>query len=71
MPWHHDGWYMGWMWIWWALVAAGLALAVFFLVSQRRAGPPGEPPERVVKRRYARGEIDRETYRQMLDDLQR
>jgi uncharacterized membrane protein len=25
--------------------------------------------ERIVKRRYARGEIDRETYERMLDDL--
>ncbi len=71
---HWDGyWHMGWMWIWWLLILAAFAAAVWFGVAaaRRGVGPWHETPEQVVKRRYARGEIDRATYERMLEDLRR
>jgi uncharacterized membrane protein len=66
MPW----WHMAWMGFFW-LILAGLALAVVF----RLAGSPSrmrrESPERLLKQRYARGEISREEYIGKLQDLRR
>lgn len=56
----------------WALVllVAGVVLVVWLA---RSGGPAAgdELPERIVKRRYARGEIDREEYLRRLEDLRR
>ena len=61
---------MGWMAIWWLLVPLLIAVLVWALLKGVR-GPNEmhESPERVLKQRYARGEIDRETYLRMLSDL--
>ena len=61
---------MGWMAIWWILGPVLVALLVWAVLKSGR-GPNGSPesPEQVLKRRYARGEIDRETYLRMLSDL--
>jgi len=69
--------YMGsmgwWMVLWWAF---GLAVLVLFvwMVGRVAGGFPGrgdDTPEQILKRRYARGEIDREEYQRRLDDLRR
>ncbi len=76
MPMHYapmmdGGWSMGWMIFWWAL-AAVLAIAVVWALLARWGRRPDErSPEQVLKERYARGEIDRETYERMLEDLRR
>ena len=62
---------MGGMWIWWVL---GLVLfaAVAWALRRRSRGPmntSSESPEALLKRRYAKGELDRETYERMLRDL--
>jgi uncharacterized membrane protein len=44
-----------------------IVLVVIIVVFQRTNRMP---PEEIVRRRYARGEIDREQYEQMLADLQ-
>ena len=69
--------YMGsmgwWMAIWWAFGIAFLVLIVW-VVGRAAGGPPGrleEPPEQILKRRYARGDIDRDEYQRRLDDLRR
>lgn len=61
----------------WVLILV-LAVLVVAAVSRKtpgdangKAGDSGEPPEQILKRRYAAGEIDRETYQRMLADLQR
>ena len=73
----HGGWYgmgigMGWMWIFWVLV---LAAVVFVLVAVARgvrpSSPVAESPEEILKRRYARGEIDQAEYQERLQDLRR
>ena len=68
--------YMGvmgwWMVLWWAFGIAVLVLLVWG-VSRATGGFPGgsETPEQILKRRYARGELDREEYQRRLDDVRR
>ncbi len=56
-----------------ALIIAGVVVLVVWAV--RRFSAPsshlasGQTPREVVQARYARGEITREQYQQMLDDL--
>lgn len=71
--WPHMGSMGSWMVLWW-----GLGLAVFVLLVWLLArGTSGfgthddQAPEQILKRRYARGEIDREDYQRRLDDLRR
>ena len=68
---HWDGtWHMGWRGFGWLALAALIALAVWAVArASRGSGGNGESPREVLKRRYARGEIDRETYQRMLRDL--
>jgi putative membrane protein len=61
---------MLWMPIWWLLGPALIAVLVWALLkSGRGSNGPRESPEEILKRRYAGGEIDRETYLRMRSDL--
>ena len=68
--------YMGsmgwWMVLWWV---AGIVVLVLFVRLVAAAGgfsPRGdETPEQILKRRYAKGEIEREEYQRRLEDLRR
>ena len=66
--------HMGWMGLWWIV---GLALLFLVVWAAARAGSsPGsaraeESPETILKRRYARGEIDREEFDRRLPDLRK
>lgn len=62
---------MGWMGLWWIFGAALVAAVVWALLRSTRgpANGPTESPEQILKRRYANGEIDRDTYQRMLTDL--
>lgn len=64
----------GWMLLWWLLGVAALALLVWAVV--RLAGRTNEPrsprrteAEEILERRYARGEIDREQFLRIREDL--
>jgi putative membrane protein len=64
------GWWMGG---WWFL---GIALLILIVaIISRTAGgfaPRAEDaPEAILKRRYARGEVEREEYQRRLEDLRR
>ncbi len=66
----HGGFGMGWMWIW------PVALIVLVLVVIRALTAPSGPArsasaEEILKRRYARGEIDDEEYKRRLEELRR
>ena len=68
--------YMGamgwWMLLWWIAGIVVLILLVRVLVRTSPGSPPGdETPEQILKRRYARGEIDRDEYQRRLEDLRR
>jgi uncharacterized membrane protein len=49
------------------VLAGWLVPPTWWNQSKRVRG--GESPEEIVKRRYAEGEIDRETYERMVGDL--
>ncbi|MGW8273170.1 MAG: SHOCT domain-containing protein [Thermodesulfovibrionales bacterium] len=64
---------MGFGWVFMIIFWAVIILAVVFLVKAvaggaRREGR-GEMPLDILKRRYARGEITREEFEKMKDDL--
>ena len=65
---------MAMMGVWWLLGLVVVILIVWAVV--RAAGSPeigrGEQsPEAILKRRYARGEVDREEYERRLTDLRK
>jgi putative membrane protein len=63
------GWGMMAMWLFWILV---IALVVWVLVRGGRLdwGRGQSRSIEILKERYARGEIDLDTYRRMLQELQ-
>lgn len=73
MHWYWNGHeHMAWMGIWWVLGAtmvAGLFWAIFASSTRVPRSGRGDSPERILKRRYASGEIDHDTYERMLTDL--
>ncbi len=68
--WHMGG--LGMIFLWVAVIGV-VVLAVWLLASRGRGAVPGseESPETILKRRYARGEIDRDEYMRRLDDLRK
>lgn len=69
----HAGWMGFWMAFWWIGGIAVLILLVW-IVARAANGPAmrgEEPPEQILKRRYARGDIDREEYERRLTDLRK
>ena len=65
------GWATGWMWVWPALIVAGLLVlgyvAVRWIQGGSRASQTGSDPgswsaRQILDERYARGEIDDEQY---------
>lgn len=64
MHWYWNGGeHMAWMGIWWVLGAVVIAGLFWAMVTSAR-GPRGggaDSPERILKRRYAKGEIDHDT----------
>jgi putative membrane protein len=68
--------YMGsmgwWMVLWWIVVIVVLVLLVRVAAGALGSAPRNdETPEQILKRRYAKGEIDREEYQRRLEDLRR
>ena len=60
------------MLLFWGLIIVGLVLLVRWLWDQPRHGAgsgPAEAPMDILKRRYARGEISKEEYDRMKQDL--
>ncbi|MGB7217379.1 MAG: SHOCT domain-containing protein [Vicinamibacterales bacterium] len=65
---------MGWWMLLWWVGGIFVLLLLVRLVAQAPGGfsPRGdETPEQILKRRYARGEIEREEYQRRLEDLRR
>jgi putative membrane protein len=59
---------MGWMGMWILPLLVGVVVWVM-LRNRNVPDRPSETPEEILKRRYAKGEIDRDTYQRMLGDL--
>jgi putative membrane protein len=64
------GW---WMVLWWVVGIAVLVVLVRLVAGAAGgfASRTDDTPEQILKRRYARGDIDREEYQRRLDDLRR
>lgn len=65
---------MGWWMVLWWLVAIVVLIVVVRMVAGSLGGPGSrahESPEQILKRRYAKGEIEREEYQRRLEDLRR
>jgi putative membrane protein len=65
---------MGWWMVLWWVVAIVVLVLVVRLVAGSLGGPgtrADETPEQILKRRYAKGEIEREEYQRRLEDLRR
>ena len=69
------GWAMGGMWffwiLFWILVIAGVVLIVNGLIQRDRGGRTNEEsPLDILKKRYAKGEIDQEQFERMKRELE-
>ena len=57
------------MLVFWALLIAGGVLLVRYLVRQGRAGDRQESALEILKRRYAKGEIEKDEFEARRKDL--
>ncbi|MGH2535885.1 MAG: SHOCT domain-containing protein [Candidatus Promineifilaceae bacterium] len=61
-----------WYWLGWILVLAvlaGLVVAAILVIRRVAPAPPAETPLQILKRRYARGEIDAAQFEAMKQQL--
>ncbi|NNE18388.1 MAG: hypothetical protein HKN10_07925 [Myxococcales bacterium] len=65
-----ENWHMGFMWVLLAILLIG-ALLMFMRFLANVADRRMDSPEHMLRRRYAAGEIDEETYERMLEKLSR
>ncbi len=70
--WTDYGGHMAWMWFGW-IAGVGVLVLMVWAVARAAGGARGvdDSPETILKRRYARGEIDREEYERRLSDMRR
>jgi putative membrane protein len=67
-----NGGHMVWMWVYWVIGFALFVLLVrWAVISSAGQSRRGESPERILKQRYARGEIERDEYLRQLAELRR
>lgn len=70
------GWMMGGMWLFpilfWILIITGVMLINRWLAAREGSGRtvPAESPLNIVKMRYAKGEIDKETFEKIKQDIE-
>jgi putative membrane protein len=63
------GW---WMALWWGFGLVVLVLLVWLLAKAvGGTSTRDDTPEQILKRRYAKGEIDRDEYQRRLEDVRR
>jgi putative membrane protein len=73
MQWGNFGWGMGFGWIFmilfWALVIFGIVYVVQAILRRAGRSGPEETPLGILKKRYAKGEMTKEEFERMKDDL--
>ncbi len=67
------GWGMGWGMpffglFFWILIIVGIVFLIRWFIRSKQEDTQGSPLD-ILKRRYARGEINRETYERIKKDL--
>jgi uncharacterized membrane protein len=62
---------MAWMGVWWVLAAAAFGFVLWVMLASTRGPMNGrtDSPERIARKRYAQGEIDREAFQKIIHDL--
>ena len=61
------GWWM--MILWWVIIIAAIVLLVRYAASTNTNTPQEKSALDILKERYARGEIDKEEFREKKQDL--
>ena len=73
MHWGGYGWGMGYGWIvmlaFWALIVFAFTYLIRILAKRSEAGGGRESPLDILKHRYAKGEISREEFERMKNDI--
>jgi putative membrane protein len=73
-PWCNHGWWGGGMMLFWTVLVLAIVWVIWTATRGRTSGTGdrrGDAAEDILRARYARGEIDDETYRRMLAELRR
>lgn len=70
------GYGMGWVWsilmfVFWIAVLVGVVFLIRWLIlsTGRRGAPPEDSAAEILKKRYARGEINKEEFERMKKDI--
>jgi putative membrane protein len=71
--WHNMGPMGWWMPLWWIVGIVVLVLLLRLVIGSAGGFSPrgDDTPEQILKRRYAKGDIDRDEYQRRLEDLRR
>lgn len=73
MYWRYYGWGMGFGWImviaFWALIILGIVLLIKLILRGGRHDGAEESALDILRKRYARGEISREEFQKIKDDI--
>ncbi len=78
MHWWNSGFGMGlWMILWWAIIIGIVAVIIYLIISQvKKQNHPENSTKSgynksvaILKEKYAKGEITREEFKQMLEDI--
>ncbi len=67
-----DHWmFGGWIWVFWIAVLVGLVFLIKWIVQQSSGTKPRDKEDalEILKKRYAKGEIDKEEFEQKKKDL--
>jgi putative membrane protein len=67
MDWFGGGWYM--MLLWWVLIVGGIIFVIRFAGGQKSQSTKEDSAIDILKKRYARGDINKEEFERMKRDL--